>query len=332
MALGCEIQRHLQRVVLQSPDGLARAVAHEGGDTIYALDRHVEPVLEREIESWPAADQPLLLIAEGLGADGCRTFGRQAAAERYRLIVDPIDGTRGLMYDKRSAWFLAAVARSRGAATRLTEAFAAVIVELPTSKQGWADAFLAISGQRAQGFRRRLGSAEERVLVLQSSTATTLRDGFAHVVNFFPGTKVLAAELLERIVADTLGPLRPGTADVFDDQYISTGGQMVELILGHDRFCCDLRPLFYEILERQTGQAVRGLECHPYDVAGAIVAQQAGVIVTDGWGRPLDCPLDVHTGVHWCGYANAAIRDLVEPVVHNWLTEKGLEADGRWPV
>ena len=102
---------------------------------------------------------------------------------------------------------------------------------------------------------------------------------------------------------------------------------MVELILGHDRFCCDLRPLFYEILGRQTGQAVRGLECHPYDVAGALVAQQAGVIVTDGWGRPLDCPLDVHTGVHWCGYANATIRDLVQPVVRNWLTEKGLETD-----
>lgn len=327
LALGQEIQQHLRRVLLESSDGLALPVAHEGGDTVYALDRHVEPVIERALATWPDADKPLLLISEGLGPDGRKSFGRPGEPERYRLIVDPVDGTRGLMYDKRSAWFLAAVARNRGEATTLADAFASVIVELPTTKQGWADAFLALSGERSRGFRRRLESVETRELVLQPSLATTLKDGFAHVVSFFPGTKVFAAELLERIVARTLGALRPGAADVFDDQYISSGGQMVELILGHDRFCCDLRPLFYEILGRQAGQAVRGLECHPYDVAGALVAQRAGVIITDGWGRPLDCPLDVHTGVHWCGYANSRIRDLVEPVVRNWLIEKGLTAN-----
>ena len=36
-----------------------------------------------------------------------------------RLIVDPIDGTRGIMYDKRSAWTLAGVAPQRGAGTHL---------------------------------------------------------------------------------------------------------------------------------------------------------------------------------------------------------------------
>lgn len=99
---------------------------------------------------------------------------------------------------------------------------------------------------------------------------------------------------------------------------------MAELMLGHDRFCCDLRPLFYQILENSTGRTVRGLECHPYDVAGALVAREAGVILTNGVGQPLDCLLNVDQGVHWCGYANEAIQRKIEPVIMNWLGEHGI--------
>ena len=143
--------------------------------------------------------------------------------------------------------------------------------------------------------------------------------------NFFPGSKVLASQLMERIIETTLGQLRPGSADVFDDQYISTGGQMVELMLGHDRFCCDLRPLFYEFLARSTGRTVRGVECHPYDVAGALVAREAGVILTDGFGNFLDCFLNVEQGMHWCGYANESLQKTIQPVIMGWLKEHGIE-------
>jgi hypothetical protein len=158
--------------------------------------------------------------------------------------------------------------------------------------------------------------------LLRPSTATNLKDGFAQVSNFFPGTKRLASDLMEVIAEATLGGIDPSSAEIFDDQYISTGGQMVELMLGHDRFCCDLRPLFYDILTKEAGRPVRGLECHPYDAAGVLVAREAGVIVTDGHGGSLDVPLDVEHGVHWCGYANAALRDQIEPVVQSWLADK----------
>ena len=325
LALGFAIQQHLRQVITNAPAGLTVPVAHEGGDTIYGLDRHVEPVIEREIVSWPEEEKPLMLIAEGMGTDGRKLFGSAQEPVRYRLIVDPIDGTRALMYDKRSAWFLAAVAHDRGEETSLADSFASVMVELPTSKQCSVDFFTAVSGEPPQAFRRHLQTGERRSLPVKPSTAATLKDGFGQVSNFFPGTKVLASELMERVVAVTLGQLRPGSADVFDDQYISSGGQMVELLLGHDRFCCDLRPLFYEIIQRQTGRILRGVECHPYDLAGLLVAKQAGVIVTDGFGRPLDCPLDVHTGVHWCGYANLTLQRAIQPVVLAWLWEKGIK-------
>jgi hypothetical protein len=281
-------------------------------------------VIVSTVESWSGQTKPLVLVAEGMGENGRLLFGQQGIAARYRLIVDPIDGTRALMYDKRSAWFLAAIARDRGEQTRLAHAFASVMVELPTSKQCWADDFAAVVGRRPQGFRRQVDGGQEKPLSVQSSTVATLKDGFGQVSNFFPGTKILASELMERIITATLGELRPGSADVFDDQYISSGGQMVELLLGHDRFCCDLRPLFYEIIHRQTGQAVRGVECHPYDVAGLLVAREAGVVLTDGFGRTLDAPFDVHTGIHWCGYANSALQEAIQPVVLGWLAEKGV--------
>ena len=37
-------------------------------------------------------------------------------------------------------------------------------------------------------------------------------------------------------------PGRDGVPLVFDDQYISTGGQLYELAVGHDLFTADLRP------------------------------------------------------------------------------------------
>ena len=63
----------------------------------------------------------------------------RGASERQaeiRLIVDPIDGTREIMYDKRAAWSLAAVAPNRGPDTRLRDVEVSVMTELPTSKMG----------------------------------------------------------------------------------------------------------------------------------------------------------------------------------------------------
>jgi hypothetical protein len=93
------------------------------------------------------------------------------------------------------------------------------------------------------------------------------------------------------------------------------------LIVGHDRFNADLRPLFYQM----QGQP-EGLCCHPYDCATMLIAEEAGAVITDGFGRPLDGPLDVTTGLHWAGYANAALRARIEPLILQFLRDHGLPA------
>ena len=288
-------------------------------DTIYQIDTLVEPVLEEFCREW-SKTTPLVLIAEGIhdadGNEGAKVFPEGTSADRaqIRVIVDPIDGTRGLMYDKRAAWALAGVAPNKGDATRLSDIEIAVMTELPTSKMGWADVLWAMKGGGAQGHRVDLRGGKTQPLAMRSSTADTINHGFAMVSNFFPGTKVLSSELMEHLAANLIGPADVTRATVFDDQYICTGGQFYELIVGHDRFNADLRPYFY----RMQGQP-EGLCCHPYDCATALIAQEAGVIVTDALGGELDGPLDVTSGICWAAYANSALRAKIEPLLSAWL-------------
>lgn len=298
-------------------------VAHTtAADTIYAIDADVDPILIEMCEQW-GRDMPLVLIAEGIhdehGNEGPRIFpkGTREDEAQIRVIVDPIDGTRGIMYDKRAAWALAGVAPNRGPATRLSDIEIAVMSELPTSKMGQADVLWAIRGQGAHGVRVDLTSNERLPLELKPSSAETLRHGFASVVNFFPGTKVLAGELLEFLTEKLLGGADVNKALIFDDQYISTGGQFYELIVGHDRFVADLRAAFYR-LQRQP----EGLCVHPYDCAAWLVAQEAGVILTDGLGGRLDGPLDCTTSLSWAGYANRALRDQIEPLLQQFISAR----------
>jgi hypothetical protein len=67
-----------------------------------------------------------------------------------------------------------------------------------------------------------------------------------------------------------------------------------------------------------------GICCHPYDLAAMLVAQQAGVILTSEEGGTLDAPLTVEAEVGWIGYANAAIRQQIEPVLLHELRSRGL--------
>jgi hypothetical protein len=302
--------------------GLAAVSRSTAADTIYAIDAVVEPILEEFCADW-GKTTPLVLIAEGMedehGEEGPVTFPRGSRSEDaiIRVIMDPIDGTRGIMYDKRAAWALAAVAPNRGAATRLRDCTVSVMTELPTSKMGRADVLWAIKGRGAHGRRVDLATGTHEPLELRPSTADTIHHGFASISNFFPGNKVLAGELAEYLASNLIGPADVTKAAVFEDQYICTGGQFYELIVGHDRFNADLRPLFYRI--QNQGE---GLCCHPYDCAGLLIAEEADVIITDGLGHPLDAPLDTTAGVSWAGYANGKLRGKIEPLLSGFLSTR----------
>ena len=94
------------------------------------------------------------------------------------------------------------------------------------------------------------------------------------------------------------------------------------MIAGHDRFVADLRPLLDRHLAAR-GEAL-GICCHPYDLATMLLAEKAGVLLSDDRGGDLDAPMDIHADVGWVGYANAEIRAQMEPALLGVLRERGI--------
>ncbi len=293
------------------------------GDTIYAVDRVSEELLVELFEREVAGRTPLVLIAEGID-DGQVVLPRGSAAEDavWRVVVDPIDGTRGIMYQKRSAWVLTGVARNRGDETDLRDIELAVQTEIPLVKQHLSDSLWALRGKGAHAERFNRLTGERRPLQLRPSRATTIRHGFAMIARFFPGARDELAAIDEEIVRGALGPVEPGKAHCFEDQYLSSGGQLYELMMGHDRFVADLRPLIETVLKRR-GLAL-GICCHPYDMCTELIAREAGIIVTDERGEPLRALLKVEPDVAWAGYANDSIRREIEPLLRDALKRRDL--------
>jgi hypothetical protein len=299
---------------------LAGVATEAAGDTIYALDRVAEHELVAEIGRTIATqEEPVLLVAEGLpGGEVVVPEGADRKSARWVIIVDPIDGTRGLMYQKRPAWILTGVARGPGPCT-LADIELAVQTEIPLVKQHLSDELWAVRGQGASATRVNRFTGEIVPLRLHPSTTTTLAHGFATIARFFPGYRAELAAIDDEVVAAVMGPPQPGKAQLFEDQYISSGGQLYELMAGHDRFVADLRPLFER---RRPGGAA--LCCHPYDLCTELIAREMGVLVTDERGLPLHAGLDVTSDVGWIGYANRDLKALVEPHLRRALSRRGL--------
>lgn len=306
-----------------SHEQMSKIVADNEGDTIFAIDRVSEEILIDHIEREIAAHLPIVLIAEGLGS-GKVVLPRRANESDavWRIIVDPIDGTRGLMYQKRSAWILTGVAPNLGHDTKLSDIEFAIQTEIPLVKQHLSDTVWAFRGHgaNAEQFNRLTG--EVTSIDLRPSSAESIEQGFAMISRFFPGVRDVLAEIDEEIIRASLGNPRNGKAQCFEDQYISTGGQLHELMAGHDRFVADIRPLM------ATTMAERGLDlsicCHPYDLCTELIARELGVIVTDENGLPLSSPLSNETDVAWVGYANRSIREQIEPHLQTSLRKRGL--------
>ncbi len=322
------VHAEIRRAVIRSTEeqgveALAQVAEDMAGDTIYAIDRVSEGVLVEVLERELCAKSPIVLVAEGL--EECPLVlprGAKAADAPWCLLVDPIDGTRGLMYQKRPAFILTGVARNLGGAPSLRRVELALQTEIPLVKQHLCDQLWAIRGRGVQGVRWNRLTGEEAPLSVRPSSARTILQGFAMLSRFFPGAREVLAAIDEEVVVAAVGEPPEGKALCFEDQYISTSGQLYELASGRDRFNADLRPLLAPLLRRRGAPAP--LCAHPYDLAAVLIAEELGVEITDCRGEPLDAPFDVETDVAWIGYANTTLRERIEPLLLGALERHGL--------
>jgi hypothetical protein len=289
---------------------LSRIARESVADTIYSIDTLGEEAIAEWFGThWPR-EWPVELVAEGFDDPAMRLFPKGTRLEEtlWRCVLDPIDGTRGIMYDKRPAWVLAGLAPQRGEETRLPDIFVAAMTEIPTRKQWRADQVSAVRGRGlvAEGVDVRTGGRE--AVALRVSEARDFRHGFASLVKYFPAGKTMAARMEEELWRELYG--RMEWPVIFDDQYISTGGQFYELLAGHDRMNGDLRPM---ILRREGIEM--SLVCHPYDVCTALLLEEAGIVFENPEGGVVDTRLDLTSPVAWVAYANEALAELARPVL-----------------
>ncbi len=323
----CTMQDEIQRDVIAERDRTAfedrsHIEAVTEADTVYRIDRVSEEAIVAWFEAnWPA-DLPVRIVMEGLtdGESLCFPPGHDAADAAYVCIIDPIDGTRGLMYDKRSAWILAGVAAAREAGETLEDIEVAVMTELPVEKQRRADQLSAVLGAGAAGVRAErvdLDSGARTAFVPRPSQARDLHHGHVGFSRFFTAGKSLLAEIEEALHTRLYGEDRTAELAIFEDQYICSGGQLFELCMGRDRVIVDLRPLAHRALGLSGA-----MDCHPYDVCTLLILRELGGVVTSPTGGPIDIPLDTTSSVAWVGYANADLAEHVAPALHAVIEER----------
>jgi fructose-1,6-bisphosphatase/inositol monophosphatase family enzyme len=106
--IGEAVCKKVHRSLLEQTVEQRSAIYKEGeDDTIYQIDRDVEEILIPILEKNARILNGIVLIAEGIGENANGVVlpkGKRAESAALRIIMDPIDGTRGIMYDKRSAF------------------------------------------------------------------------------------------------------------------------------------------------------------------------------------------------------------------------------------
>jgi hypothetical protein len=291
---------------------MAEVARHDASDTIYGID----VVAEEVVLSWLRAHWPPSLPARLVLEGGDPVVVPDRGAEPVVcLVVDPIDGTRLLMYDKRSAWALAAVAPIDDATLRgITSA---AMTEVPTTGAWRSRQLSCIAGSGVVvGHDIDVRTGARHDVVVGSSRATDLVRGYASIARFFPEGKELLTAIDAAFMRRVVGTGAIGAPLVFEDQYASSGGQLGELACGRDRFVADLRPLVFSHLGAHGAMAA-----HPYDVCNWMVAREAGAVIERPDGGSLDAPLDTTTNVAWVGFANPTLADRLRPHLHAAISE-----------
>lgn len=320
----CDLQLAVLKAILEerertSADQLASVSEETAADTIYAIDRVAEHTILDWFDAHWLSQWPVEVVMEGCEDGEPLTFPKNTpvADTKLKCIIDPIDGTRGIMYDKRSAWMLAGVAPQRGAENTLADIEVSAMTEIPTTRQWRADQVSAIKGEGVQAVALNvLDQYKSEPIEFQPSQASDVRHAFGTVTRFFPAGLTLLSQFEESLWEGLYGLPESPSPLVFNDQYISSGGQFYEILAGHDRFVADLRPEAFRKLGIESN-----LSCHPYDVAAALILEEAGCVIEKPDGGPIDCPLDTTTPVSWVAYANAGLANSMRPKLKQLVKE-----------
>lgn len=307
------IRKAARESIRRQSEELSEVLASGNGDVSYGIDVVCEKIIDRWFTENPPAGGAVVLC-EGLGKH-VYPGNLEEADAAWRVLIDPLDGTRHIMYDNRSAWILTGISPNRGSLTSLADICAAVQTEVPVLLQDKGAVLKAVKHQGAEVKVYDLNTEKETQapVSLMPSKAKDLKNGFCVFTNFFPGTKVMISQLEERVLYRLYGYPQENTALVFSEQYISSAGQLYMLMTGKYRMAVDIRALLHNY-QKQRNLSLP-LCVHPYDLSASLIAQESGCIVKNALGGELEYPMDLETNCSWAGYANETLYREIQPVI-----------------
>lgn len=297
---------------------LTRTAGMGEGDTTFGLD--LEP--ERIVQAWAegfAKSEPLSILTED---SGWRHLGPASDGPGFRAVggfdhggprvaVDPVDGTRNLMYDLRSAWASIALVPPGPSTPRLSEVSLGCLRELVDSRG--AEARLVVGKPNERYCRMEILAARGEPVVLRQGELSCddsdqVDGGFFPFFRFHPDMREELAQIESSFFARLSKYEGADQSSIYDDQYISNAGQLLLLATSKYRMVADLRAF----IARRRGRPT--ITSKPYDVAAAIpIARAAGCVVTHPDGSPLDFELDATTPVSFVAWANEPTRARLGP-------------------
>jgi myo-inositol-1(or 4)-monophosphatase len=258
-----ELARGLRERVLPflgSHAGRASAGAGAGGDVTFAVDAEAEAFLA-EFVGERAPRMAFYSEDRGLVASGDCT---------HVLVVDPIDGTRPAMAGLESACVAVALAPLEDAEPTMADLQVGCVVEI---KSG--DWFFAVRGEGVRSTR-------------PAALSPALDVGRMFWSYGFRGrpARAVVEVLGDLIDASSVGG---GTFELGSQAFSMTRivtGQLDAVIEVGSRIVDDVPGMLSEF-ERVGGGEV--LNNSPYDLAAPwLCLREAGGVVSDGWGEPLD--------------------------------------------
>jgi len=289
---------------------LALVAGRGAGDWTYGLD----DIAETEVDTWlaeRATRGPISLMTEDRG---WRHLGPEGELQSFdhggpRIAIDPIDGTRPLMWDLRAAWCVVSAAGPGAGQPRLSDLIEGVVAEIPDTRAARARVLHARRGEGCDAFTIELADhTHSPAVTVEPQQGAELLHGFYPFFTFSwdlrPELTAVAARFFSRLHEHE--GLTPDGA--FDDGYLSSGGQLALLVLGKYRMLAELR----STLSKRSGRPT--FTAKPYDVAGAILcAREAGCVVCEPDGSELDFPIDVESPVDYAAYATRALAQRLGP-------------------
>jgi len=302
---------------------LSRPQGRGAGDFTYGLDLPSEAFL-RGWQEARAREGPLSILTEDMGWRhlGPAPGGGVRELDSFdhggpRIVFDPVDGTRNLMSNLRSAWTVVSFAPPGPGMPQLSELTCGMLAEIPTTHARDFRVFSSDGettwleeGTLTGDVRTELASVG-RSREVHTDDDDRPDHGYFPFFRYDPLERLHLAEWEHRFFQRLQELESAELHSVYNDQYCSTGGQLVELMLGNYRMSVDARGLAV----RRTGRDQTVAK--PYDIGGGILcARAAGCELSDAEGGELDFPMDVETPVDYCGYVNAKTRARLEP---HWL-------------